>query len=96
MIRFVVVTWGLVGGWLWWLFAPKGAALSVAALAVLGLLTLWLGTAMMRRARRLRGDHEYVNARLEYHQGMSRDRWRRAEPARDDDGGSEFTLGGGW
>jgi len=96
MLRFMVVTWGLVGGWLWWLFAPKSGAATVAGLLVLAAVTFGLAVLMMRRSRRLRGGHEYVNARLEYHQGMSRDRWRRAAPAREDDGGRELTLGSGW
>jgi hypothetical protein len=96
MLRFVVVTWGLVGGWTWWVFAPKDGVASLVGAILLGSATVVLAWVMVRRSSRLRAGHEYVNARLEYHSGMSSGRWKRARPARDDDGGSELTLGSGW
>lgn len=93
VIRFFVTTWGLTIGWGWWLLAPKAAGTRIVGLVVLLAMTAILGGGMTRRSRRLRGDHEYVNARLEYHSGFSRGRWRRTETARGDDGGSEITMG---
>jgi hypothetical protein len=94
--RFVLFTWGLVAGWGWLLFGVRTPGAAFAGAALLGAATLIGAAFMVRRARRLRGGHEYVNARLEYHAGNSSRVWRRARPARDDDGGSELTLGGGW
>lgn len=93
MIRFLLATWGLTFGWGWWVFAPKSATARLVGLAVLIAATTVLALAMRARSRRLRGDHEYVTARLEYHSGFSRGRWRRTETARGDDGGSEITMG---
>lgn len=93
MIRFLLATWGLAFGWGWWVFAPKGGGVRLVGLLVLAAGTALLAVAMRRRSHRLRGDHEYVTARLEYHAGFSRGRWRRTDTARGDDGGSEFTMG---
>lgn len=96
MLRFVATTWTLVAGWLWWAFVPKGGGATIVGGLMLAVCSSALLAVMVRRSRRLAGHHEHVNARLEYHQGMSRDRWRRAKPARGDDGGMELTLGSGW
>jgi hypothetical protein len=93
--RFLLFTWGLVAGWGWLLFGAGTAGTTIAAAMILGGVTLALAVHMFRRAGRLRGEHEYVTARLEYHAGNSSRVWRRAHPARDDDGGAEFTLGAG-
>ena len=95
VIRFFLATWGLAAGWLWLIFAARGAATIVASV-VLVVASAWLGRSMVLRSQRLRGERDFVNARLEYHQGMSKDRWRRTKVASGDDGGSEFTLGGGF
>jgi hypothetical protein len=95
MFRFVVLTWGLVAGWGWWLFAAKSTTLAVVIGILLGAITLTLALIMYRRSRRLRGEHEYVNARLEYHSNASKSHWKRAKPSRGDDGGAEMSLGGG-
>ena len=58
--------------------------------------TLSLFIFMIRRSNRLSGGHEHVNARLEYHQGFSKARWKRSKPARGDDGGGEFSIGRGF
>lgn len=95
MFRFVLLTWGLVLAWGWWLFAVKSTALAVGSGVLLGAITLTLAVVMYRRSSRLRGEHEYVNARLEYHSNASKSHWKRAETARGDDGGAEMSLGGG-
>ena len=96
MLRFVIVTWGLVAAWLWWIYAPKSTAATVIGAVVLVAASITLGVLMTRRSRRLRGRDEFVNARLEYHSLGGRRHWRREKPARDDDGGRELTLGGGF
>jgi len=95
MIRFMALAWGLTGGALWLVFAGRGTAAVVVGV-LLVVTALVLARAMAARALRRRGNGEFVNPRLVYHAGMSRDRWRRARPARGDDGGSELTLGSGW
>ncbi len=95
MIRFIVFTWGLAAGWAWWLFAQKGPATTVVSGFILGAITLGVLVHMVKRSNRLHSGHEFVNARLEYHQGFSKGRWKRSQPARGDDGGSELTLGKG-
>lgn len=95
MLRFVLSAWGLAAGWAWLLFAQKGHVASLVGGTILGLVTLGLFAFMVRRSNRLTSNHEHVNARLEYHSGFTRGRWRRNRPARDDDGGSELTLGRG-
>jgi hypothetical protein len=94
MIRFIAFTWGLGAAWVWLLFAQKGTVANVLGAIVLGSVTVGLFVFMIRRSNRLNAGHEYVNARLEYHQGFSKGRWKRSKPARGDDGGSELTLGG--
>lgn len=96
VLRFIAFTWGLAAAWAWLMFTGGGRAAGLAGLLVVGGATLAAFVHMVRRSNRLRGGHEYVNARLEYHRGFSRDRWRRSRPAQGDDGGSEFTLGSGW
>ena len=91
----MVVAWGLTGGALWLVFAGRGPA-SVVVGVLLIVTAVVLARAMAARSFRRRGGHESVNPRLVYHAGMSRDRWRRAAPARGDDGGGELTLGSGW
>lgn len=96
MIRFIGFTWGLAGAWAWLLFTDGGRDAGVLGYgAVLG-ATLGLFVFMVRRSNRLSGGGEYVNARLEYHQGFSKARWKRNKPARGDDGGSEFSIGRGF
>lgn len=94
MIRFIAFTWGLSAAWAWTLFTDSGRGTSPLGPSLLGAITLGMFVYMVRRADRLRGGHEYVTARLEYHRGFSQDRWKRDKPAQGDDGGSEFTLGG--
>ena len=96
VIRFVIITWGLAAGWAWLLFGQKSATSGIAGGIVLAAITLGVFGYMVRRSTRLSGGHEHVNARLEYHQGFSKNRWKRAKPARGDDGGSELTLGKGF
>ena len=96
MIRFLGFTWGLALGWAWWAFVDKSSGLRVVSGVVLTAITLALLVFMARRSRRLSAGYEYVTPRLEYHQGYSKERWKRAKPARGDDGGNEFTLGSGW
>ena len=95
MIRFVVLTWGLVIGWGWWLFAAKSSAATLVIGLLLGVITLALAGAMFRRSRRFRSEHEHVNARLEYHSKAGSRHWQRSKPARGDDGGAAMSLGGG-
>lgn len=96
MLRFIAFTWGLAGAWAWVFFTESGR--STGLLGVLGVVgaTVALFVVMVRRANRLSAGHEYVNARLEYHQGFSKDRWNRSKPARGDDGGAEMDLGRGF
>lgn len=94
MIRFIAFTWGLAGAWAWVLFTDRGRGTGVVGIVLVAGATLGLFVFMVRRANRLAGGHEYVNARLEYHRGFSQDRWKRDKPAKGDDGGSELTLGG--
>lgn len=91
----MAAAWTLAGGALWLVFAGRGGASVVVGLLLI-VTAVALARAMAARSLRRRGDHESVNPRLVYHAGMSRDRWRRAAPARGDDGGSELTLGSGW
>jgi len=91
----MALAWGLTGGALWLVFAGRGTAAVVVGV-LLVVTALVLARAMAARALRRRGNGEFVNPRLVYHAGMSRDRWRRAKPARGDDGGTELTLGSGW
>jgi hypothetical protein len=95
MGRFLLFTWGLVIGWGWLLFGARTAPTAIVGAVLLGSVTLGIAVHMFRRAGRLRAEHEYVTARLEYHAGNSSRVWRRARPARGDDGGSEFSLGAG-
>ena len=95
MLRFILFTWGLAGGWAWVLFTESGRDAGVFGWLLVGGATLALFVFMVRRSNRLSAGNEYVNARLEYHRGFSNDRWRRAKPAKGDDGGSELTLGRG-
>lgn len=94
MIRFMLSTWTVAFGWGWWVIAPKSGVTRVVVLLILTASTTALALMMQARSRRLRGDHEYVTARLEYHSGFSRARWRRTDTSRGDDGGSELSLGG--
>jgi len=94
MIRFIAFTWGLGAAWAWLLFSQKSTVANVLGIIILSGATVGLFGFMIRRSNRLSGGHEYVNARLEYHQGFSKGRWNRSKPARGDDGGSEFTIGG--
>ena len=96
MIRFVAITWGLGSAWAWWLFVYKSSSVQFVTGVLLAGVTLALFAFMIRRSNRLNAGYDYVTPRLEYHQGYSKERWRRNKPAREDDGGHELTLGSGW
>ena len=96
MIRFVAFTWGLAGAWAWMLFTDSGRNAGILGYVLVLGATLALFVYMVRRSNRLSGGTEHVNARLEYHQGFSKARWKRNKPARGDDGGSEFSIGRGF
>lgn len=95
MLRFIAFTWGFAAAWAWLLFTESGRSTGAVGYVILGGATLGLFAHMVRRSKRLAGGDEYVNARLEYHRGFSQDRWRRAKPAKGDDGGGEFSIGRG-
>ena len=97
MVMYLLIVYGLGGGWLWWTIAARGNVAVVGAIALTS-TTLGLLVAVWFRSRRLRSRFESISPRSIIHGGAGpgSSRWNRKPNREDEPGEFEAHVGGGF
>ncbi len=97
VIAYLLIVYGLGGGWLWWLAFARGSVQAIGGL-ILAIGTVVVVGVQRRRSRSLSSQWEWIPQRAITHGGpITSSRWNRDRSERPDDPDDfEAHVGGGF